>query len=249
MTWTISQLRNAGRFAGQETQQQVNYPLPEEIRMGLGDWMKEKRDEAIFTAIASSCTKIYYVNSRAGTSTVTATDLLTLADISKAQTYAMSTANPKIPPIKITHVAKKTVYRYLFVMHTHVAYDLKINDATYQQVTREAGRRGETENRLFEGALIDWDGVYLFEHDNCTIAYGWGSGSDVYGAESYLIGRQACIVGIGGYRVQGMDGGYLKWVEKKFKFGLLGQECPLNNLVNSGNTLSYADDYAYAKAA
>lgn len=216
MTWTISQLRNAGRVAGEETQQAVEYNLPVEIKDGLGDWMKEKRDEHIFDAIASSPTKIYYVANRAGTIAVTAADLLTLADISKAQTYAMSTADPKIPPIKISNINTKTVYRYLFVMHTHVSYDLKINDATYQQVTREADRRGGG-NKLFSGALIDWDGTVLHEHDNCSIFAGWGAGANVYGAESYLLGRQAVIVGVGGYKISGMNA-YLNWVEKKFDY-------------------------------
>ena len=216
MTWTISQLRNAGRFAGEETQQAVEYPLPTEIKDGLGDWMKEKRDEDIFSALHASCTKIYYVNSRAGTSTVASTDLLTLADVSKAKTYAKSSANPKIPPLKISNVNQKTVYRYLFLMHDHVAYDLVINDSVYQQVTREAERRGGG-NPLFAGALIDWDGAMLFEHDNVQIFTGWGSSSDVYGAESLLLGRQACIVGIGGYKIQGKNG-FLKWVEKRFDY-------------------------------
>jgi len=216
MTWTISQLRNAGRVAGEETQQQVEYNLPVEIRDGLGDWMKEKRDEHIFDAIATAPTKIYYVANRASTAAVTAADLLTLADISKAQTYAMSSASPKIPPLKISKINQKTVYRYLFVMHTHVAYDLKINDATYQQVTREAERRGGG-NPLFSGALIDWDGTLVQEHDNCSIFTGWGAGADVYGAESYLLGRQAVIVGVGGYKIKGMNA-YLNWVEKKFDY-------------------------------
>lgn len=217
MTWTISQLRNAGRFAGEETVQATEYDLPMEIRDGLGDWMKEKRDEDIFTAAHGSCTKIYYVNSRAGTSTVTSTDLLTLADIDKAKTYAKSTANPKIPPIKISTINKKTVYRYLFIVHDHVAYDLQVNDATYQQVAREAGVRGDS-NPLFAGALMDWQGTMLFEHDNVTIYTGWGASSDVYGAESLLCGKQAVIVGVGGYRMGGNKNGYLKWVEKKFDY-------------------------------
>jgi len=216
MTWTISQLRNAGRVEGEETTQQVEYNLPEETRMGLGDWMAEKRDEAIFTAAHGSCTKIFYVNNRAGTATVVAADLLTLADIIKAKTYAKSTADPKIPPLKISNVNKKSVYRYLFVMHDHVAYDLAVNDATYQQVAREARERGGG-NPLFSGALLDWMGVVLQEHDNVSNFAGWGASADVYGSESLLMGRQAIIVGIGGYRMRGKNG-YLKWVEKKFDY-------------------------------
>jgi len=216
MSWTISQLRNAGRFAGEETVQAVEYNLPTEIRDGLGDWMREKRDEDIFTAIASSCTKIFYVNSRASTATVVATDLMTLADWSKVHTYAKSTANPKIPPIKIAKSGQKTVYRYLGVMHDHVSYDLKVNDAVYQQVTREAARQGDS-NPLFAGSLIDWDGMILHDHDNCTIFTGWGASADVYGAESYLLGKQAVIIGVGGYRTKGKNG-FLRWVEKKFDY-------------------------------
>ena len=106
--------------------------------------------------------------------------------------------------MKIAQVNKKTVYRYLFVMHDHVAYDLVINDSNYQQVTREAERRGGG-NPLFAGALIDWEGVMLYEHDNVAIFSGWGSSADVYGAESLLMGRQAVIVGSGGYRIQGKN--------------------------------------------
>ena len=101
-------------------------------------------------------------------------------------------------------------------MHDHVSYDLKVHDPVYQQVTREAGRRGG-ENELFSGALIDWDGMFLFDHDNCPISAVWGAGSNVAGAESYLLGRQALIVGIGGYKMEGKNG-YLKWVEKKFDY-------------------------------
>lgn len=216
MTWTIAQLRNAGRVAGEETRQAVEYPLPEEIRMGLGDWMADRRDERIFAEIGSSCTKIFYVNGRAGTSTVTATDLLSLREISKVHTYAKSTANPKIPPLKVSNSDGKSAYRYAFIMHDHCSYDLKVNDSTYQQVTREAERRGG-DNPLFIGMLIDWDGCILYDHDNCTLYSGWGASSDVYGAESYLLGRQACIVGIGGYRITNKNG-YLKWVEKKFDY-------------------------------
>jgi len=59
--------------------------------------------------------------------------------------------------------------------------------------------------------------MFLFDHDNCAIFTGWGAADTVYGAESYLLGRQACIVGIGGYRIEGKNG-YLKWVEKKFDY-------------------------------
>ena len=39
----------------------------------------------------------------------------------------------------------------------------------------------------------------------------------MYGAESYLLGRQAVIVGVGGYRISGMSA-YLKYVEKRFDY-------------------------------
>lgn len=40
----------------------------------------------------------------------------------------------------------------------------------------------------------------------------------MYGAESYLMGRQAVIVGVGGYRMSGTKNGYLKLIEKKFDY-------------------------------
>ena len=216
MTWTISQLRNAGRYAGEETQQYTKYNLPAEIRTGLGEWMANKRDKDIFTAIASSPTKVIYVNSRAGTATLVATDLLTLATLMYAKTYASSTAYPKIPPIKIARIGHQTVYKYVVLMHDHVSYDLSVNDPVYQQAAREAAERGAN-NPLFTGALLDWQGLMLFSHDNCPTATTWGAGSNVAGAESYLLGKQAVIVGIGGYRIANKNG-FLKWVEKKFDY-------------------------------
>lgn len=216
MTWSIAQLRNAGRYAGEETQQYTKYNLPAEIRNGLGEWMANKRDKDIFTAIATSPTKVIYVNSRAGTSTVAAGDLMTLATLKYAQTYAKSTAYPKIPPIKISRIGQQTVYKYVVLMHDHVSYDLAVNDPVYQQAAREAGERGAN-NPLFSGALLDWQGLMLFDHDNCPIATTWGSGSNIAGAESYLLGKQAVIVGIGGYKMQNKNG-YLKWIEKKFDY-------------------------------
>jgi N4-gp56 family major capsid protein len=134
----------------------------------------------------------------------------------RAATYAKSTAYPKLPPIKISKIGSQTIYRYMGLMHDHVAFDLRVNDPVYQQVAREAGKRGD-ENWLVQGAMMDWNGVSLHSHDNCPIFTTWGSGSTINGAESYLFGRQAFIVGIGGYRMEGKNG-YLKMVEKKFDY-------------------------------
>ncbi len=178
--------------------------------------MANKRDRGIFDAIASSPSKIYYVNDRAGTSTVVAGDLCTLQQFVRAKTYAVSTAYPKLPPIKIAKVGDKTVYRYVGLMHDHVAYDLSMNDPVYQQTVRDAGGRGP-DNPMFTGALIDYMGMLLHAHDNCPTFTTWGSGSNVAGAESYLLGRQAVIVGIGGYKIQNKNG-YLNIIEKRFDY-------------------------------
>ena len=206
--------------------------------------MPEKRDEHIFDAIAASCTKIYYVNSRANSTAVVATDLMTLNDWSRAKTYAKSTADPKIPPIKISKMNQKTIYRYVCVMHDHVQYDLRVNDATYQDAAASVGVSGLKANSsaLITGAELDWDGMSLFCHDNCTIFSGWGAATDVYGAESYLLGRQAVIVGLGGYRYENRKS-FVRMVEKRFSNGPLPQECGLNNDVIS------ADDYENRLAA
>lgn len=242
MTWTVTQIRNAGRYAGRETQQATETDLPKEIKNGLGDWMSNKKDKDIFTALASSPSKIYYVNDRAGTSTVVAGDLCTLREFVRAKTYAVSTAYPKLPPIKIANTGGKTVYRYVNLMHDHVAYDITMNDPVYQQVVRDAGARGP-ENPIFTGALVDYMGMVMHAHDNCPTFTTWGSGANVAGAESYLLGRQAVVVGIGGYRTEGNKNGYIQMVEKRFdEIGPFTQECVSNNAVNSR-------DIPYAMAA
>lgn len=200
---------------------------------------------AIMNAISSSPSKIYYVNDRAGTSTVVATDLCTLQQFVRAKTYAVSTAYPKLPPLKIVNVGNKTEYRYVALMHDHVAYDLSMNDPVYQQIARDAGSRGN-DNPMFTGALMDYMGMLMHKHDNTPTFTTWGSGANVAGAESYLLGRQAVIVGIGGYRTNpSSKEGYIRWTEKRFdKIGPFTQECVSNNAVNSGNL-----PYEYAMAA
>lgn len=214
MTWSITQIRNASRTAGEETAQQTNYKLPAELKTLLGEWLAMKRDRGISDQIGSAPTKVYYVNDRAGTSTIVAGDLCTLYQFQRAKTYAASTAYPKLPPLKIVSSNNKSEYRYMGLMHDHVAFDLQVNDPVYQQVVRDAGVRGP-DNPLFTGALIDFGGMLLHKHDNCPTSTTWGAGSNIAGAESYLLGRQAVIVGIGGYNIQGKNG-YINWVEKRF---------------------------------
>jgi len=217
MTWTISQLRNAGRFAGEETQQMVEYDLPNEIKDGLGDWMTLKRDEDIFTAIAASCTKIMYVGTATSTASLASTDLATLAYFVKLHAYAKATADPKIPPLKISQINRKTVYRYVGLMHDYVGYDLRVNDTNYLTVVENADVRGN-DNKVFTGALIDYQGMILYEHSSCPTATTWGAAGTVHGAESYLLGRQAVVVGVGGYKMKTGKNGYLKMVEETFDY-------------------------------
>ena len=211
---TIDRIRNAVLLDGSMSEQRIMINLRDAAKNGLKVWVAEREDSDLFTAQCASPTKVYYGGAATSTATLTATDYMTLDLLSKCKAYAMS-ATPKLPPVRIGGKPY-----YVVVMHTHDAYDLRINDPKYAQWRRDSAPRQEammsSENLLLNRAFLEYDDMLLFEHPSLPIATTWGAGGNVAGATALFMGRQAGFIAFGG-AVKGT--GKVSWQEKTFDYG------------------------------
>lgn len=200
--WTIvlEQYRHAVRDDGAMTRQRKFYDVDAESRSAIVNWGAEKIDTLIFNSlnIASNSTGAIYTSLNSGSpvlststkaATVTATDKLDLDFISFIKTIAKTGANREFNPIIPIKVEGKNYY--VLLVHPEVLYDLRV-DSQFQQAMREAQARGN-DNPLFKTATAIWDNVVIHEHERVPIAATYGAGSNVAGAECYLLGQQAIV--------------------------------------------------------
>jgi len=183
----IDQKRHAVRLNGKMTEKRVAFNLRTEAKDALKEWLGRNIDDDFFTKIDASPTKTFYAGAASSTATLTATDYLTLALVSKVKAYA-KTAAPLLRPIKMNGQEY-----FLVVIHPHQTYDLKVNDPVYSQASREAMERGKN-NNLFTGAILYWDGCVIREHQSIATVTNWGAGSNVAGASAMFLGAQAAAL-------------------------------------------------------
>jgi len=186
---TLERYRYALMDDGSLTRQRFVGDIPTETRQALQDWGAEQIDQMIFDAITDSPTNIVYAGSATSIATLTASDLITPANISKLKALALTQrGNNKVPIRPIMIGGKKHL---VLLVSPDVAFDLK-QDSTYNQAQREAQVRGE-KNPIFTGALGVWDNVIIFEHENIPILSNGGSGADVTYSKNVLMGAQAVV--------------------------------------------------------
>lgn len=210
----------------------------------LKKWLAGKIDDRMFAEATGSGTVIVPDKNRlmkasgsledtASANSVTATDLLTLDDITALKAYAKTVI--KIEPIRVENGSEV----YALIVHPYVAAELK-KSAQYQQAVREAEVRGPT-NPLFTGALAVWDGVVIYESARVPKA---DNSSSVPVARNVFVGAQALLRG---YAM------YPKWVEQEFSYGeeigiatrvLLGEKLVVFDLNATESPSDPADDTA-----
>ncbi|MCK5236199.1 MAG: N4-gp56 family major capsid protein [Deltaproteobacteria bacterium] len=190
---TLKQYRHAVRDDGAMTRQRAMFSISDESRDALKEWGSEKIDQLCFDAINASPTKIWYGGAASSTATLTATDLITPALISRAKAWAKTGGNRSQTPLRPIMVGGKMYF--VLIVHPDVMYDLK-QDSTFAQARREALERGK-DNPIFTGAEGVWDGVVVHEHENVPITTTWGAGSDVAGAKCSFMGAQSLVLANG----------------------------------------------------
>lgn len=183
---TLSQIRNAIRTGGRESDQR---PSDNSIRSYakelLQNWMAAKIDQDIFTALGTSCTKGIYGGAATATTDIAAGDYMTLSLISKCVAYAQ-----KADPLIVGPNVKGKRMNGVIVISPDQAYDLSERDAAWAQAQREAQRRGD-DNPIFTGALGIHKNVPIHEHQRVAISATYGSGANLNGAMGLFLGCRA----------------------------------------------------------
>ena len=188
-TVTLIQQRNAVRMAGRMSDKRTAYDQHKLAKDRLSVWLAEYIDDYIFTEMDSSPSTVVFAGTATSTATLAATDLLTPALIDRTIAKAKKAA-PKLHPVKLDGREL-----YVVILHTDVAYDVKINanSGVWQTVQQYAGVRDLMQNRIFAGSLGYWGGAVLHEHEKVPTAINWGSGSNVNGASNMFLAKQAGV--------------------------------------------------------
>ena len=202
---------NAGNFDDSK----VLYNYRTEALAQLKRQYAEDHDAQIFSAVTKTSGAGAYLRADSATAgsvyaasdpkaAVAATDLATVADISKLKKMAMlgTTKSYKMKPIRIDGKD-----HYVLLIHPEVAFDLAQTDE-WQNAQRNANVRG-SDNPIFSGALGMYDGVIVHEHEGITTAADGGGASVAYARNLFLGAGAACHA-----KVDDMT-----WVEKTFDYG------------------------------
>lgn len=201
----LDQVRNAVRLGGATSEQRAaDNSLRAQAKELLKRWKAAYIDQAIFTALGSSPTKVIYGGDATSTSDVEQADYMTLSLIAKAAVYAKK-ASPKIvgPRVKGKAVAG------VCVISPDQAYDLTERDAAWAQAQREAQKRGD-DNPIFSGALGVHKNVVIHDHERVATVTTWGSGANIPGATALFLGIQAAVIAYSRKKI---------WEEKTFDYG------------------------------
>jgi N4-gp56 family major capsid protein len=202
---TLTQIRNAVRTAGKETEMRPSdRGLREWAKELLQRWMSAQIDQALFTALEASATKSLFGGDATTTGSIEAGDYMTLSLISKCVAYAAK-ANPLI----IGPTIKGKQMKGVIIISPDQAFDLSERDAAWAQAQREAQKRGD-DNPIFSGALGIHKNVVIHEHPRVAIATTWGTGA-VNGAQASFLGVQAGAIAYSKKKI---------WQEKTFDLKL-----------------------------
>ena len=215
-TLVVDQLRHAVRLKGNMDEKKVAYNMRSDAKEKLGIWWSETIDRKILKHLAGDTSETFANTATAPTAgrsvwaggvsadnSLTATMKMDTKVLDKAKQVAI-TSSVKVRPIRLSDKQHTGESKYIVILHPFQADDLR-QDPVWNQAQREAGPRG-SDNPLFSGALGEYNGLIVYEHE---LAYTFTNSGSVACARAVLMGQQAGIFGIG------MDE---KWVEKKFDY-------------------------------
>jgi N4-gp56 family major capsid protein len=214
----LEQYRHAVRDDGAMSRQRAMFEISEKSKNALSVWGSEKIDSLLFTALQASPTKIIYGGSATSVATLTATDLITPAMISRIKAGARTGWNRTQTPLRPIRINGKKYF--VLLVHPDVGYDLTTN-SVWTQAHREASLRG-MDNPIFSGALGVWNGVIIHEHENINIYTDGGAGSNVNYATCSFMGAQA-LVWAEGKREEAIQETFDYGNEIGHKWGVMGK--------------------------
>ena len=180
----IDQIRNGVRIAGAMDEKRVAFNLRNQAKMQLTDWMARNEDAALFTALSGASSV---------TLDATAFSLDAIVEMKKEAMFP-SGSTKKIRPITINGGEE------VFVLGINPADALTLKQSDdWKTINSSADVRGEM-NKLYTGALGEWNGIIIHEHSGFTagtpvlmgaqalfLAYG---NEIIYGEETFDYGNQ-----------------------------------------------------------
>jgi N4-gp56 family major capsid protein len=224
----ITQIRQAIRTAGRETEMRSQLEMRKWMKELLARWYGAYIDQLLFTALETSATKTIYGGDATTTATIEAGDYFTLAGVSKCVTYSKK-ATPLIqgPTYKGKNVPG------IMVMSPDQAADLMERDASWNQSRMDAAVRG-TDNPIFSGALGVHRNVPMHEHPRVSTSATWGTGA-ITGAQASFLGIMAGAIAYSKKKI---------WEEKTFDYQnktgyCIGAILGVTKLVMNSNDLGY----------
>lgn len=152
--------------------QRPAFDLRVEMKDALKEWVEEKLEKLILTAMITSPTTNRYLDKSTAT--------LTCEHLSALRRQAQL-ASPKIRPVKV-----EGKDYYLMICHPYATKYLKYDD-DWRNAQQYANVRGK-DNPLFTGALGVYDGIVIHEYDRSDLLL---TGTTV---RSVLCGAQAGLV-------------------------------------------------------
>lgn len=199
-TVTLQLRGNAVSDDGPLSNQRVNFSVSEDAAIALKTWLAEKIDDDCFTALATSLTKCFYIDSDGAIAASTAataksgiratTSHITPQLCRATKTWAKTGGEgdqPRLQPMK--YAGGK---HFVALMYPDAGYDLKGN-SEWTQAVREAEARGKN-NPLFQETLAMLDGIIFEENEGVGYFSNGGAGA-VRGAHNFLLGRHALAFG------------------------------------------------------
>lgn len=118
-------------------------------------------------------------------------DVFSLALIDKAKTLAM-TANPRIRPVRVGGRNK-----YVMYIHPYQTYQLRTQ--TGENSWADFSKRGpEHKERIYEGAIGEYNGVILREHEHVAPGFNASTNAEITAVRrAVLLGAGACAIAYG----------------------------------------------------
>lgn len=208
---TLDLYRQAIKDKGPLHRKRVPFDVANENRVFLEQWGAEKLDKECFAALRSSPTRVFYEDSSGDIKNVTslATAQAGLDNVqsrlnsfrifahmkafAKRGGYDSATGERLQNPIKPIMVNGKPYY--VLLVSDDVLVDLRTS-AEYEQANREAEKRS-SENPIFTGAEIVYNGVVVHAHEQVPIALDGGTPAALPWSHCHFLGQGALAVAFG----------------------------------------------------